>query len=179
VRTAAALAAAALALAGCGSSSSGVSAGSYVKSVCGATQGFKQGGQSAVSQYTAAVSKAKTVADVKQQLQTYLGSMVAAADRFDTQLKAAGVPNVKNGQQFASTLRTAFGQVRTAFAQAQTQVSQLATNSVPAFRTAAANVRATLNQADTKLRSLDLTKNAELHDAALKDSTCKALKTSP
>jgi phytoene/squalene synthetase len=105
--------------------------------------------------------------------------MVAAADRFDTQLTAAGVPNVKNGQQFASTLRTAFGQVRTAFAQAKTQVSQLATNSVPAFRAAAANVRTTLNQADAKLKNLDLTKNAELHDAALKDSTCKALKASP
>jgi hypothetical protein len=145
--------------------------------VCSATQGFKQGGQAAVAQYQRSVASAKTIADVKTQLQSYLGTMVSTADRFLSQIKAAGTPNVSNGKQFATTLLSAFQQVRTAFAQAQTQIGQVPTNSVTAFRSAATSVRATLSQADARISSPGLTRNAQLRAASLKEPTCEALKS--
>jgi hypothetical protein len=173
---AAAIAVLGLAASGCGSSSS-VSAAAYVKQVCSATEGFKQGGQTAVNQYRTSVASAKTIADVKSRLQGYLGTMVSTADRFVSQVKAAGTPDVSNGKQFASALLSAFQQVRTAFSQAEAQVGQVPTNSVAAFRSAAAGVKATLSQADARVGNLGLTKNPQLHAASLKDPTCQALKS--
>jgi hypothetical protein len=175
--TAAAVIALTVMMSACGSSSSGVSAGAYAHSVCTATQGFKQGGQTAVAQYQASVAHATTVAAVKQQLQAYLGSMTSYADRFIGQIKAAGTPNVTNGQQFSTTLLGAFEQVRNAFSQAKSQVDTVPTTSVAAFRSAATAVKATLSNADARLSNLGLTKNPQLHAASLKDPTCQALKS--
>jgi hypothetical protein len=166
----------ALSLSACGGSSS-VSAGAYAHSVCSATQSFKQGGQAAVAQYQSSVARATTVASVKQQLQAYLGSMTSYADKFISQIKAAGTPNVTNGQQFASTLLSAFQEVRGAFSQAKSQVDAVPTTSVTAFRSAATAVKSTLSTANARLSNLGLTKNPQLHAASLKDTTCQALKS--
>jgi hypothetical protein len=168
----------ALALGGCGSSSPPtVSAASYVRQVCVATKDFRQQSQGAVARYRTAASSARSVADVKQELETYLASIVTASDKFVAQVKAAGTPAVANGKQFAATLLSGFEQVRSAFGQAESQVRQVPSNSAPALRSAASAVRAILAQANAKVGNLGLTGNAQLHQATLKDPTCQALRS--
>ncbi len=160
--------------AGCGSSSSGVSAGSYVKSVCSAVGPFEKDIQSRSSALD--LSTIKNPVQGKQALKEFLNAVAQDTDKAAAQLKAAGTPNVNNGQKISSTIVGAFTQLHTALTQAAQQADALPTNSPAAFKTAAQNlgnnVRSSMNSIGQGLTGL---RNAELEKAAAKEPACTSL----
>src|SRR5437870_4765792 len=92
-------------LAGCGGSSGssgGVSASSYVKSICGAIGPFEKDVQSRSSALN--VSSIKNASQGKTALVGFLNAMVTDTDKAVSQLKAAGTPSVKNGKAIAGAV---------------------------------------------------------------------------
>ena len=163
-------------LAGCGSSSSssGVSAGAYVKSVCTAIGPFEQ----SVASHVSALNPATLTnpAQGKTTLQNFLASVVMDSDKAVNELKAAGTPNVANGKAIATGIVSAFSQLKGALTQASSQASTLPTSSPAAFKTAAntlaSGIQTSLNGIGSSLGGL---KNKDLETAAAKEPTCKSL----
>lgn len=119
-----------------------------------------------------------SVAEVKQKLQPFASALVSAFDRLIAGMKAAGTPAIPNGKAVANRFVAAFDQFRGAFVQARSQYAQLPTDSLSSFESAARTVNSQLKQSVDQLKAnLQFQQNGQLHDAALKDPTCQAVKT--
>ena len=165
-------------LAGCGSSSSssGISAGAYVKSVCTAVSPFEKDIVSRSQALNA--TSLSNAAQGKQALQGFLKAVSSDTQQALAQLKNAGQPNVKNGKQISTAIVGAFSQLNGAMASALTQANSLPTNSPEAFKTAAqqlsTNIRTSMTSIGSSLQSNTL-KSQALEQAAAKEPTCKSL----
>ncbi len=164
-----------LSLAACGSSSSsGVSAGSYVKSICQAIGPFEKDVQSRSSALD--LSSITSAAAGKKALQDFLAAIVADTDKAVQQLKAAGSPNVNNGEKISGAIVSAFSQVKTALSQAETQAGNLPTTSPTAFKAAAQTIGTGIRTSMSNIgNSLSNLKSADLENAAKKEAACTSL----
>jgi hypothetical protein len=165
-----------LALFGCGgSSSSGVTAAAYVKSVCGTLAAWKTDVTGAAGKLQTASSAAKTLAAGKREYVVFVTSLVAATRRAAAGLQAAGVPNVTNGKQGATALSQAFAHASTSLAGTITQAQAIPTTSASAYQAAASGVSNQFKQSLNGLANASPKRNGQLRAAAVKDPTCKAL----
>jgi hypothetical protein len=163
-------------LAACGgsSSSSGVSAGSYVKSICQAIGPFEKDVQSRSSALD--LSSITSAAAGKKALQGFLAAIVADTDKAVQQLKAAGSPDVTNGEKISGAIVGAFSQVKTALSQAETQAGNLPTTSPAAFKAAAQSIGTGIRTSMSSIgNSLSNLKSADLENAAKKEQACTSL----
>jgi len=167
---------AALAIAGCGgsSSSSGVSAGSYVKAVCNSVRGWAQDNPTKSS-----ALDLSTITDTKQgkiAIEGFFNSAVTDTGNVVSQLQAAGTPNVSNGKQISTALVSSFSQIHAALDRGKTAAKSLPTNSPTAFRNAgqqlANGVRQSLSGIGAGLSGL---KSSQLENAAKSEPACKPL----
>lgn len=167
-----------VALGACGSSSSssGVSAAAYVKSICSAVGPWEKD----VQKRSAAISNlgsGASAAQGKKALQDFLGAVVADTDAAITKLKAAGTPSVSNGKAIESAVVDAFTKLKGALSQAETQAGALPTASPDAFRTAAQTLGTTISSSMSGIgASLTPTlKNPDLEAAAKKEPSCTSI----
>ncbi|HEY1592322.1 MAG TPA: hypothetical protein VGF81_11055 [Solirubrobacteraceae bacterium] len=171
--------AAALVVAGCGgssASSSGVSASSYVKSICTAVGSFRTDVQNKISSLGAA--HISTPAEGKKALQDFLSAASTSADTAVTKLQTAGSPNVNNGKQISASLTTAFNQLSSALKQAETSTNSLSTSSKTAFAAGAKTIQTNIqNSIQGMLSSLGALKSQALASAAKKEPACTSLST--
>ncbi len=167
--------AAALSLAACGgSSSSGVSAGSYVKSICQAIGPFEKDVQSRSSALD--LSSITSAAQGKKALQDFLSAIVADTDQAVQKLKAAGSPDVNNGKKISGAIVNAFSEVKTALSQAKDQAGNLPTTSPAAFKAAAQTIGTGIRTSMSNIgNSLSNLKSTELENAAKKEPACTSL----
>jgi hypothetical protein len=166
--------AAIVAVAGCGSSSSGVSAAAYVKSICQAVGPFQK--DVATRAGALNVSTITNPASGKTALEGFLGAVASDADKALNQLKAAGTPNISNGKAVSDALVNAFSQVKNALTQAKSQAGNLPTGSPLAFKTAATSIGTTVQSSLTGIgTSLGGLKSPDLEKAAASEQSCKAL----
>jgi hypothetical protein len=166
-----------LALASCGSSSSSkVSAGSYVKSVCTATTSWYRTIQVAGMKLQATVHSSKSLPSAKSAYVHFVDSLLHATQRVEQQLKSAGVPSVNGGKKISNEVITAFDRAKRGLQTAATQVRRAPTSSDTAFHAAAGRVQATVQRALQSMSSLAPQKNPQLHRAALKDPSCQRLR---
>ncbi len=167
--------AAAITIAGCGgSSSSGTSAASYVKSVCSAIAPFEtdiEGGSASL-----ASSAKKGIEERKTVLHTFLVKVSDDLERMVTQLKAAGTPNVSNGKKIAGGLVDAVTEIHGTVSKTASQAATLPTSDPKTFNTAyetlVNGLASSMNQIGSSFGNL---KSPTLQAAAQKDSTCRAL----
>jgi hypothetical protein len=164
-----------LAISACGgSSSSGVSAGSYVKSVCTAVRSWAN--DIAARSSALNVASITNAAQGKTAIQAFFTAAVADTNTVVSKLKSAGMPNVTNGKQISGALVSSFGQIETALSSGKTQADALPTNDPQAFKTAgqtlANGVRASLANIGTSLNGL---KSPELQAAAKKEPACSTV----
>lgn len=168
----------ALAAAGCGSSSSTkVSAASYVDSVCTTASGWYRSIQTAGSRLESTVHKSKSVSDAKTAYAAFIDDLLRATERAEQQLKAAGAPSVSGGTRVSNDVISAFDGAKRGLSSAADQIRKAPTTSPKAFETAASRVQATVQRSLQSMSSLAPQKNAELHAAALKDRSCQRLRT--
>jgi hypothetical protein len=164
-----------VALAGCGSSgSSKVAPAAYVKSVCSAIGPFEKQVQNRSSALN--LSTIKNATEGKKALHDFLAAVASDTDHAVSQLKAAGTPDVSNGQAIATGIVAAFTQVKGALSDAAGRASTLPTTTPQAFKTAASalgqNVQASMTKIGTSLGSL---KSPTLQAAAAKEPACKSV----
>jgi hypothetical protein len=85
----------------------------------------------------------------KDTLVSYLDSVVAATDTLVSDIQAAGVPDVENGEAIASEMRTAIASVGDDFAAAKADVEALSVDDPAAFASGLTDVGTTLTNAGT------------------------------
>jgi hypothetical protein len=162
-------------LAACGgSSSSGVSAGSYVKSICQAIGPFEKDVQARSRALD--LSTLTSATQGKKALQDFLSAIVADTDKAVNKLKSAGTPSVNNGKKISGAIVSAFTEVKTALSHAQTQAGSLPTTNSGAFKTSAqtlgTGIRTSMSNIGASLTNL---KSPELEAAAKKEPACSSL----
>jgi hypothetical protein len=162
-------------LAGCGSS--GTNPNVYVKSVCTALITWRDTVQNAGAALQAAATKAHvSLADGKQSYQAFVASLLRATTAAQKTLKAAGVPDVDNGQQVSAALNGAFGGAQKALATAASQATLIPTTTPGAYATAAATITGEIRSALSHMSAISPRQNAQLRRAANKQPACSALK---
>jgi hypothetical protein len=169
----AALASAAI-LSACGSSgSSGVSAAAYVKAVCNAVGPFEK---DITSRSQSLNSSLTSAAQGKKLFTDFLTASVNDADQLLTKIKAAGTPNVSNGNKISAAFITVFTRLRNGLAQAQSQAANLPTSSLDAFRTAAQTLAASVQSSMSNIGAgFSGLKSPELEAAAKKEPACQSI----
>ena len=161
--------------AGCGSSSStGVSAATYVKAVCNAVGPFEKD----VASRSGALNPTtiKSPAQGKTALQGFLSAVASDTDKALAQLKAAGAPDVGNGSKIESAIVAAFTQLDTAMKTAANNANSLPTTSPTAFQAAATTLGTTVKNSMNGIgSSLSGLKSSALEKAAAKEPACSSL----
>ena len=169
----------ALALAGCGSSSSStkVSPAAYVKSVCTAAGGWFGSIESAGRRLQTTVHQSKSLAKVKVAYVAFVDELLHATQQAEQQLKSAGTPSVNDGKKISADVINAFDRAQTGLKQAAKQVRNTPTNNATAFQGAAGGVQQTVQRALQNMASLAPQKSPQLRAAALKDPSCRRLRS--
>jgi hypothetical protein len=173
---AAAVVIAALAAAGCGSSSksSGVSAASYVNSVCTAATTWRNAIQTAGARLQAQAS-AKSLPKTKAAYVTFVSALVDATGTAQSQLTGAGSPSVANGNKISSTLVGIFSTAKGSLTHADSDAQAIPTTDAKSFQAAAAKVQSDVRSSLAAMSNVTPEKNPALHAAAAKDPACKSL----
>jgi hypothetical protein len=163
-------------LAGCGSSSSSssVSPATYVKAICNAVGPFERDVQKRSSALN--LASISSPAQGKTALQGFLNAVVSDTDAAIAKLKAAGTPDVNNGQKISAALVGAFTRLRVALHSAASKAGSLPTDSPTAFKTAAQGLGTSVQSSMTTIgSSLQGLSSSDLEKAAAKEPACKAL----
>jgi hypothetical protein len=160
-------------LAACGGSS-GVSAASYVKSVCGVAATWRSAivhaGQRLQSAATS-TSLPETKSDYVQFVAAVQTATAHAADR----LSSAGAPSVRGGKSVASRLVRSFTQASESLSRAESEARAIPTTGKSVFNAAAGKVQTDVRNALAQMSSITPANNAQLRSAAANDPTCKSL----
>ena len=172
---------AALAAGGCGGSGSKNSSEksspeAYVNRVCSSVGQWLRSVENGSAQIGRELTPGSTPAHAKQALETLMRNSVADSESVVAGLRAAGTPDVANGEQIAAALVGSFEQATTALRGVETQVKALPTNDPNAFLVAAKrlgnSVQSSLSSIGSGLSSL---RSSELQKAAAKSEECKNL----
>jgi hypothetical protein len=165
---------AALLIAACGGSSD-VKPSAYVKSVCQALGNWRNTIQSAgiALQSSGAATAGRSVA--KEDYQRFVNSLVTATSRATRDLKAAGTPAVRNGEQIARRLTGAFERATQGLARASARAKTIQTDSASHFQVGAAAVTAQIRSALEQIARASPGQSQELRSAAAKEPSCVAL----
>lgn len=164
-------------IAGCGSGSSGVSAATYVRSVCNAIYPFERNVVVRESELALSLSAIKTTAEGKSVLRAYITGVAKDTDTAVAKLESAGSPSVKDGKQISAAIVQAFTRVGTAMHAALQKANALPTTSQAAFSQGVRSLVASLASIrgiSQQLQSSPL-KSPELVKAAGKEPACKNL----
>jgi hypothetical protein len=116
----------------------------------------------------------------KAAITKFLTGAIKATDRLAKDVKAAGVPRVKNGKAIAAAFLGSVKSLRGAYASAETAAAALPTSDRAAFATAAKGIATQLQAAGTSLATT-LTATASRYPASALDRSftstkaCKAI----
>jgi hypothetical protein len=174
--SAAAMAATTLALASCGGGGSGssVTPTAYLQGVCGSIGTWVRTVASRTS--ALAAHSPTSPAQGKREFETFMTQVLGDTDTALSGLRAAGKPNVTNGNQIASVLVTEMSQARDALARAQTSAQQLPTDNRAKFAAAANQLAPAVQHSLAGIGAgLAKLKSPELDTAATKVKACQAL----
>jgi hypothetical protein len=168
--------------AGCGSggsskksgttSSSQVSAGTYVGAVCSAIAPLEKD----VVSRSAALKKttATSAAQAKKNLRGFLDVVEQDSDNALTRIQTAGTPDIKNGDAVAQKIVATFTELRDAMRTAVAKSASLPTNSPSSFQTAAQTLLASVGASLNKIDSSGLS-NPDVEKAEADQPACKQL----
>jgi hypothetical protein len=160
-------------LAACGGST-GVSAASYVKSVCTAAATWKNSIVSAGTKLQAALTSA-SLPKTKSEYVQFVQALVTATGHAADQLSSAGIPSVSGGKSIATTIEGIFSNAKTRLSQAASEANSIPTTSKNAFNAGANKVQTEIRTALAQMSSATPANNPQLRSAAAKDPTCKSL----
>jgi hypothetical protein len=174
-------------VAGCGGGggSSGVSATSYVGSVCSASKSLETAVSAQEQEIktklpsilgAAAAHQSSALPQAKKLLQTFADNVTAAAKSWQKSVHAAGTPHVGNGASIAAKLNAAVDKFVAAVGTFRSEVGSLptadATTFTQAIRTSLTKFQSAASSSGKALTNLS---SAELDAAAKKTPSCKGI----
>ncbi len=169
-------------LAGCGGSSQKsngkATPEAYVNQVCGSVALWLRAVETSSAEISNELKPGSTPTHAKQALQGLMDSSVADSERVVDGLRAAGTPDVTNGEQIAGALLGSFVQATNALKGVQAQVRRLPTNDPSAFQGAVKSVGTSVQSSLSSIGSgLTTLHSTELQKAASESPACKSLGT--
>ena len=164
-----------LALAACGGSGAAkVTPTAYVSALCRAVAPFERDVAAASGQLTGAT--ATSLAASRARLVSYLGSLAQDSATAQHRLSAAGVPDVKDGTAFATTIVSTFSRLHNAFVRSVKLASGLPTTDRTQFSAGAAQLATAVKESVGQLGAgLSTKSNKVLDQAAAKLAVCHTL----
>jgi hypothetical protein len=172
---------AALVLAGCGGGSKKTSPEKYVSKVCVSVGVWQKAISSDSQKLQSLLAEASTSPDpakLKTQMVNFVGDLVSETKQMQSELKAVGEPNVKNGAEIEKRLNAGIAKLVTALSNAKKQAEALPTNDAAGFGTGAQAVGSAIVTAGSSLGStLSGLSSSELSSAANKDPDCQKIGT--
>ncbi len=169
----AALCASVAALSACGGSS-GVTAASYVRSVCTAAATWKNAIVGAGGKLQS-LSASTPLPQTKSDYVAFVGTVENATSHAADQLSSAGTPSVSGGKAVASKLVGTFARAKNSLSRAQSEARAIPTTSNSAFNAAASKVQTDVRNSLSQMSSVTPANSPQLRSAATNDSTCKSL----
>jgi hypothetical protein len=172
-------------VAACSSSdSSKVSADEWVTDICTSLSGWLEQLQQESTSLQESVQADATgdLAAAKADLVEFMNGAVQSTDEMITEIDAAGVPDVDNGEELNDGLNDGLEDIRQAFADAQGQAEALPVNDQAAFAQGATELGESLQEAGTQaeeqLNDLGAKYDAPSLDQAFDDEpACQDLNT--
>jgi hypothetical protein len=149
-----------------------------VESVCGAFVSFRRDLYRREATLTPA--GAKSLSDLKQRLQRFFSGVSADANRFGSEIRAAGTPNVTNGKHDAALVVKAVTQLASRLNRMNTRVKALPTNNPAVFYADAQQLAAALHTLGPSVARGDirLNDNPTLDRVAKSTPACATLSVS-
>jgi triphosphoribosyl-dephospho-CoA synthetase len=141
-----------LLLTGCGGSST-VKRATYVKSVCRALGNWKNTIQSAGTALQSSDPANAPRSAAKTDYVKFVSALATATQRTTNDLRAAGIPDEKNGKQVAAGLTRSFADATGKLGQAEKQARAIRTDSVSTFQLTATAVSTQIRSALQTIRS--------------------------
>jgi hypothetical protein len=164
-------------LAGCGGSSSKkgtVPASAYVGQLCTSASTWLKGIEARTSTFEGELAHA-TPAEGKRVLESLVSSAVADTETVVSSMRAAGVPDVNNGQHISAQVVSSFEGITSKLAALQPQVAALNTSSGE-LHEAAKHIGGSVREAPLRLGiGLAGLTSPELEKAAAESSICKSV----
>lgn len=165
------------ALAGCGGSSAPakVSPSAYVSHVCTYVGSWQHYIQSGSAELQRKLATAPDAAAAKQDLQTLVAGWVASSETVVRNLRAAGVPDVKEGKAIATALVLTFASAAEDLRSLDGQVKGLPTEGTrlrDAMTHLSSSLESSLGKVGTGLQGL---RSEELRSAAAQSAACQSL----
>ncbi len=165
---------------GCGSSgsshtsSSKVSASTYVSALCSAISPLEKD----VRSRSAALKKttATSAVQAKKNLRGFLAVVEQDSDHTLARIQSAGTPDISGGDAVAGKIVGTFTQLRNAMRSAVAKSASLPTDSASSFQTAAQSLLASVGAALNNIDSSGLN-NPDVEKAEADQPACKELST--
>jgi hypothetical protein len=123
----------------------------WTRSVCTSLGNWETNIKNLTSDFRTNVATVGSLPEAKDMLVTFLGSAVDETDTLLTQLRKAGVPNLKDGSKVAKLFKNALTDVRGIFADGQQTARTLDTSDPTQFSAAATNLGNDITQGGDKL----------------------------
>ena len=157
-----------------GGGGGGTSPDSFADDVCGAMRTWVQAIQDRAASLQSELGPSPSVDEGKQALRGFLDDSSAATEELISDINAAGVPDVDNGEDVVDRLLDAFQAAEGIFEDAQSKVDDLPANPQQ-FATAAQALGNSANQALNQLGDslTALNSNAELNAAFANSDECR------
>jgi hypothetical protein len=123
-----------------------VAAEEWASSVCGALTDW----QGSITASPPDVSDPTDLEATKQELTGFLDGVISSTESLVSEVEAAGVPDVEQGDAIASDFQSALESVRDSFSQARSEVESLSTDDPGGFSTSLSEIGTALTQAGTE-----------------------------
>jgi hypothetical protein len=183
LKAAALAAVAGLAVAGCGSSkkkTGTVSPTSYAGAVCTTIASWYADIESRSHELESSIGPKTSPSEAKRQIENYLELALANTETAASSLRAAGVPQVSNGQRIATGVVAAFERASAVLRSAQSRFAAAKPSNPTALRNEAKQLGSTIDGLPVTVSTGFAGVNSpELDKAASESSACKRVGARP
>jgi hypothetical protein len=156
-------------------SSSGAKVGAepYVEKVCTALGDFTSSVSDIQGEIQSAVGNVSDLQQGKQAVTDAFQSFADEASQLADEVQAAGVPDVANGEQIASDLKSSFTALKDAISKLVADSKELPTDNPAVFTAAITKLTTGFTSALSDIDAQSVTSSPELSAAAAKVDACK------
>jgi predicted lipid-binding transport protein (Tim44 family) len=165
----------ALLLGACGGGGNTVSAQQYVRTACTSLSAWITGIQQRSQDLQA--KNPSSAEEGKKLFTDFFDGIIADTGKLEDQLKAAGTPDVENGDKIASAVVAALDKVRSLLEQSRSRVESLPTDNPQDFAKAVQEAGQSVQNAFQQANIGNDLQSPELSSAAAKEPACQSLGT--
>jgi hypothetical protein len=153
-----------------------VSAAEYAKSVCTTMSTYVNDVTNLSNTFASGLDPSADLAGQRDAVVGFLDDVLTSTDKLITNLEAAGVPDVDNGQEIVDKIKASFAQAKSVIAEAKDKVQNLSLDDPTAFATQLSGIGTAIQDSMTGIgTSLQTLSSPELEQAVASEPACSSL----